>query len=91
MSFRAYRAMRAGKPPIVADGFTEDQLFFLAHGQAWCGKYTEALSKLLVSVDPHSPPRFRVNGPVSVSPEFAQAFSCPAGSPMNPASRCEVW
>jgi Peptidase family M13 len=24
-------------------------------------------------------------------PEFARAFSCPAGSPMAPAQRCRLW
>ncbi len=91
MALHAYRAMRAGKPPIVAGGFSEDQLFFLGHAQAWCGKYRPELQKLLVTVDPHSPGRFRVNGPLSATPEFAKAFSCPANAPMAPAARCEVW
>jgi hypothetical protein len=28
---------------------------------------------------------------VANSPEFQQAFRCPAGAPMAPASRCRVW
>ena len=44
-----------------------------------------------VTVDPHSPPRFRVNGPLSNLPEFQSAFGCPAGTPMVRQTRCEVW
>ena len=39
MAFHAYRALRKGADKqFVADGFTEDQQFFLAVGQAWCSK-----------------------------------------------------
>jgi hypothetical protein len=39
LAFHAYRALRAGAgDPAVADGFSEDQQFFLAVGQAWCAK-----------------------------------------------------
>ncbi|MEO6417821.1 MAG: M13-type metalloendopeptidase, partial [Polyangiaceae bacterium] len=39
------------------------------------------------------PPRFRVIGPLSNTPEFAEAFSCKVGSAMvRPAKqRCDVW
>jgi putative endopeptidase len=41
--------------------------------------------------DPHSPPRYRVNGPLANLPEFAEAFGCAAGTKMRPANACEVW
>ena len=41
--------------------------------------------------DPHTPRRFRVNGAVTDSSEFAVAFSCAPGRPMSPKNRCEVW
>jgi predicted metalloendopeptidase len=44
-------------------------------------------------VDPHSPGRWRVNGPLSNLDEFAAAFHVPEGAPMRrPASeRVEIW
>ena len=75
----------------VADGFTEDQQFFLAAGQAWCAKGRDEYLSMLVQTDPHSPPKFRVNGSVSTMPEFAEAFSCKEGSPMRPTKACSVW
>jgi putative endopeptidase len=92
LAFQAYRAMRAGATDTtVAGGFTEDQQFFLAQGQAWCGKMRDEAMRLMVQVNPHSPPRFRVNGPLADTPEFAEAFKCAPGTPMRPAKACSVW
>ena len=92
MAFRAYRMLRAGAPkPIVADGFTEDQQFFIAVGQAWCSKDRPAEIQRRLTVDPHAPPKFRVYGALRNLPEFSQAFSCAAGTPMHPAKTCSVW
>jgi putative endopeptidase len=92
LALRAYRARYSGsKGQTVAGGFSEDQQFFLAFGQAWCSKETEERSRLAVLTDQHAPPRFRVNGSLSTLPEFAEAFACPTGAPMRPATACEVW
>lgn len=91
MAFRAYRSLRAGQKPVVADGFTEDQQFFVAFGQAWCAKSRKEETQRLLTVDPHSPPKFRVYGALRNLPEFATAFSCAAGTPMRPTETCSVW
>ncbi len=92
LAFYAYRAMRKGAPEVVkADGFTEDQQFFLGVGQAWCYKQSDELARLRAQTDPHSPARFRVDGSLADLPEFAAAFSCAAGTPMHPANACSVW
>lgn len=92
LAFRAYRAMRAGAAEVtVADGFSEDQQFFLAHAQSWCGKMRDEAMRMQVQTNTHSPPRFRVNGPVMNMPEFAEAFQCKAGTPMWPEKTCAVW
>lgn len=92
LAFLAYRNMRAGADEVyVADGFTEDQQFFIAVGQAWCSKSREEDVRRRVLTDPHSPPRFRVIGALSNLPELAEAFSCEAGTPMHPTNTCEVW
>lgn len=92
LAFAAYRSLREGaNEAIVADGFTEDQQFFLANAQVWCSKIREPEAKRRVQVDPHSPPRFRVNGAMANLPEFGEAFSCEVGSPMRPEETCSVW
>jgi hypothetical protein len=37
------------------------------------------------------PNRFRVRGPLSNMTEFADAFKCPANSPMRAQKACAVW
>jgi putative endopeptidase len=92
MAFNAYRTLRKNADKqIVADGFTEDQQFFLSVGQAWCSKDRPAEIQRRLTVDPHSPPKFRVFGALRNLPEFSAAFSCPAGTPMHPAKTCSVW
>ena len=92
LAFAAYRAMRKGAAEVVkAGGFTEDQQFFLGIGQAWCTNQHEEIARLLANTDPHSAARFRVDGPLSNSPDFAAAFSCAAGTPMHRPNACAVW
>lgn len=91
LAFAAYRASRAGAKPIVADGFNEDQQFFLAVAQAWCTKTSEELERLRTLTNPHSSPRFRVIGSLSNLPEFGDAFACSLGSTMRPEQTCKVW
>ena len=92
LAYRAFKALRSGaKTKVVADGFSEEQQFFLSVGQLWCAKQREELVRLRAATDPHSPPRFRVNGTLANLSEFATAFSCESGTPMNPKERCEVW
>ncbi|CAD6192583.1 unnamed protein product [Caenorhabditis auriculariae] len=73
------------------ENVTNEQLFFLGYAQVWCGSKTVETKQLLLLTDPHSPETARVNVVLSNQPEFAEAFKCPAGSPMNPTQRCVVW
>lgn len=92
LAFYAYRNIRKdAKELYMAGDVTEDQVFFIATGQAWCSKARKAEIERRITVDSHSPPNFRVFGALSSLPEFAEAFSCQQGTPMNPAERCEVW
>ena len=73
------------------DGFTPEQRFFLSFGQIWCENAREEVLRLLVQTDPHTPPKFRVNGTVVNMPEFQKAFSCKPGEKMAPVHACRVW
>jgi predicted metalloendopeptidase len=68
-----------------------DREMFLAFAQDWCTNSTDESLRLRARTDPHSPPQWRVNGPVSDNPDFAKVFACKAGAPMNPVARCQVW
>lgn len=92
LAYMAYHEMLADAPKeLVADGYTEDQQFFLAAGQAWCSKSRDEVARMMVMTDTHSPPNFRVIGALTDTPEFAKAFSCEKGSAMNPENSCTVW
>ncbi|HEY0484439.1 MAG TPA: M13 family metallopeptidase [Kofleriaceae bacterium] len=75
------------------DGVTPAQRFFFAHAQKWCTAQTPEAAEADLRTDHHGPPRFRVDGPLMNMPEFAAAFSCPAGARMvrPDAERCRVW
>jgi putative endopeptidase len=92
----AYQAMERallGKPRAAIDGFTPEQRFFLAYAQARLSVLRPESARLMLQTDPHSPGRFRVNGPLSNMPEFAQAFGCKEGDAMvRPATaRARIW
>jgi predicted metalloendopeptidase len=92
LAYAAYREARKAAPErLAAEGYTEEQIFFLAYGQSWCEKDRPEFLELIAKTNPHSPTIFRVNGVVADVPAFADAFSCPAGSPMRPAKVCAVW
>lgn len=88
-AYRAYKA--AGALSANVPGLTDDQLFFVAAAQAWCVVASPEIEKLRALSDTHSPPRYRVIGPLQNLPEFAEAFGCAEGAKMRPANRCEVW
>lgn len=93
-AFRAYRRWtkdhgRESRLPGL--DYAPDQLFWISAANVWCGKFRPEVLKLRVNSGVHSPARFRVIGPLSNSPEFAQSFNCPVGSPMNPRKKCSVW
>jgi putative endopeptidase len=83
----------------TVEGFTDEKLFFLGYAQSWCMKVTPELLEMATHADPHSPPRWRVDGPLADTPAFAQAFGCKPGSPMSPSGAtggggervCSVW
>jgi putative endopeptidase len=75
------------------DGLTPQQRFFISFAQIWRANVRPEALRLLVKTNPHSPPKFRVLGPLSNLPEFAQAFHIPENSPMmRPAAdRVNIW
>ena len=84
-------ALRArGAQPEVG-GFNSEQQAFIAFGQVWCTNYRPEAARTQALTNPHSTGQWRVNGPVSDTPDFAKAFSCKAGSPMAPVNHCTVW
>ena len=91
----AYRGLAPGKPAGGAGGRLHARAAVLPRLRA--GLVHESGDRrsrgCCAATDPHSPPQWRVNGPLSNLPEFRQAFSCPAESPMvrAGAKQCQLW
>jgi putative endopeptidase len=94
IAWLAFQKAMQGKPrPASIDGFTPEQRFFLGWAQVWGRKQTPEAMRQQILTDPHPLGRFRVNGPLSNMPQFAEAFHCQAGDAMvrPPEQRCQVW
>jgi putative endopeptidase len=94
IAFAALQATMANDPAIAdkrIDGFTADQRYFLGFGRVWCMKQRPEIARMLVTVDPHSPGKYRVDGVVQNLPQFEKAFSCKTGDAMVSANACRVW
>ncbi|KAJ8686860.1 hypothetical protein QAD02_022654, partial [Eretmocerus hayati] len=94
-AYRAYQSLRSRSPsqlalPGLVD-YTQEQLFFLGFAQVWCGNNTSGALKSKLVQGVHAPNHFRVIGTLSNNAEFAAAWKCPSGSPMNPKHKCILW
>jgi endothelin-converting enzyme/putative endopeptidase len=87
----AYLAFNAKHPQAQAKDPESLKRLFLAFAQSWCQKEQEPYTRMRVTVDPHSPSRYRVNGVVSQFEPFAATYGCAKGTPMAPVEHCEVW
>ena len=94
LAWRAFKKSRGGQvsEPIV-DGFTPAQQFFIAWGQVRGDSIRPETQRRMIQVDPHPVAKYRVIGPLSNMPDFAQAFRCRADAPIvrPPALRCDIW
>ena len=77
------RLAREGRPGGgLIEGYTPEQRYFIAYAQSWRGHDRPERLRTRVTVDPHAPERWRINGPLSNIAAFAQAFGCKEGDPM---------
>jgi putative endopeptidase len=81
------------KPQPKIDGFTPDQRFFLAWAQIWRELQRPEAVLQNLKTNPHSPGKWRVDGPLANMPEFKAAWGCKEGDAMvRPDSlRARIW
>ena len=75
------RLARNGRPGLI-EGYTPEQRYFIGYAQSWRVHVRPEQLRTRVTVDPHAPEQWRVNGPLSNIPAFALAFGCKQGDPM---------
>ncbi len=93
LALDAYRASLGGRPAPVVDGISGDQRVFLGWAQAWQSKQREDAIRQQVASDPHSPARFRVEGPVRNMDSWYEAFGVKPGEKLflKPEERARLW
>lgn len=93
IAFDAYqlRLKETGRKDIA--GYTSEQRFFLGYAATEREQERPEFRKTQVLTDPHSPSRFRVNGPLSNLPEFYEAFGVQKGDKLyrEPKDRAKIW
>lgn len=82
LAFRALQGALGSSGPSI-DGLTDEQRFFLSYATIWRTNYTDEYLRLIVTTDPHSPGRFRCNGPLANFPEFLRSFAIDGDSQMK--------
>ncbi len=93
IAYKAYRLSLDGEEAPVIDGLTGDQRFFLSWALVWRNKSRDEETKRLLTIDPHSPGKFRANGAAVNVTEFYQAFDVQEGDGMYlpPEDRVKIW
>lgn len=91
LAWRAFHASPYYKDAKTIDGFTPDQQFFLGAAHVWAENIRPEEARRLVTIDPHPPAKYRVNGTMANLPQFQQAYHVPQNSPMVNKHICVIW
>jgi len=93
IAFDAFKLTDQYKKGEKIDGFTPEQRFFISIARIWRVKTKDAFMRMYVNTNPHSPAKWRVNGPLMNFTPFYKAFNVQPGDKMYKAEaeRITVW
>jgi len=93
IAYDAFKLTEQGKDTTKIDGFTPDQRFFISIARIWRVKTRDEFLRMYVNTNPHSPAKWRVNGPLMNFTPFYKAFDVQPGDKMYKpeAERITVW
>ncbi|MDR6763878.1 putative endopeptidase [Flavobacterium sp. 2755] len=93
VAYDAFKMTEQGKGNTKIDGFTPDQRFFISIAKIWRVKMKDEFLRLWINNNPHSPPNWRVNGPLMNTTPFYNAFNVKPGDKMFLAEkdRITIW
>lgn len=93
LALEAYNLSLNGQPAPVLDGVTGEQRVFYGWAQVWRGALRDEAMKNQVATGPHSPPQFRVIGPLRNIDAWYEAFGVRPGAAyyLPPEERVSLW
>ena len=93
IAYDAFKMTEQGKDTTKIGGYTPDQRFFLSIARIWRVKTRDAYLRNYVATDPHSPPVWRVNGPLMNFTPFYEAFEVQPGEVnyRSEEERIKIW
>lgn len=93
LAWHAWKKETKNQKLAPLDGLTPDQRFFVGFAQWACSAERPESLRLHAATDPHSPPKYRINGVAVNMPEFREAFKCGADDAMvKPEEEiCRIW
>lgn len=93
VAYDAFKMTEQGKGNEKIDGFTPDQRFFISIARIWRVKMKDEFLRLWINNNPHSPPNWRVNGPLMNTTPFYDAFNVKEGDKMYlpEKDRITIW
>ena len=93
LAWHAWKKETEDQELQTMDGLTPEQRFFVGFAQWACTSERPESLRLHAANDPHSPPRYRINGVTVNMPEFGKAFSCDADAAMVKREEdvCKIW
>lgn len=93
IAYDAFKMTKEGQDTTKIGGFTPDQRFFISVARIWRVKMKDEFLRLWINNNPHSPPMWRVNGPLMNSTHFYEAFNVQPGDKMYlpDSSRIKIW
>ncbi len=74
IAFEAFHMTEQSKDTVRINGFLPNERFFLSIARIWRVKTRDAYLRNYVATDPHSPPKWRVNGPLMNFTPFYTTF-----------------
>jgi len=93
VAYDAFKLTPEGHDSTKIDGFTPDQRFFLSFSRVWRIKEKDELVRTWINTNPHSPEKWRVNGPLMNNLGFYTAFHVQPGQKMyrSDSTRIAIW
>jgi putative endopeptidase len=92
VAYDAYHSADSGKSSPPANGFTDDQRFFIAYAQSWRTKTRPEFLRVLLTTDGHAPDEYRADTVRNIDGWY-QAFNIQPGRKLYlaPDARVRVW